>query len=317
MRRFDLRLCFVPLLIGVSSSVALRAWAQGKPVPDAANVRYGPHERNVLDLWKAKAKSDRPTPLVIFIHGGGFRGGDKSNLDPGVLDRCLEAGISVASINYRLSSQAAYPAPMLDGARAVQFLRSRAGEYSLDPKRFAATGGSAGAGISLWIGFHDDLADPASDDPVARESTRLSCMAVFGAQSTYDPRVIKTIIGGRAHEHTALKPFYGLTDAELDSERAHKMYEDASPINHVSADDPPAILFYNEPKGPLPPDAKPGQGIHHPNFGVLLKEKLDPLGIPCVLRHVDDYDVADKTSGQPHRDMIEFIMKQFHGKADK
>ena len=97
------------------------------------------YERNVLDLWKAK--SDRPTPLVIYIHGGGFRSGDKSSVDARLLDRCLDAGISVAALNYRLSSQAPFPAPMLDSARAVQFLRSRASQWNLDPARFAATGG--------------------------------------------------------------------------------------------------------------------------------------------------------------------------------
>src|SRR5581483_5280249 len=172
--------------------LAQPAWAQParpKPPPDVADARYGPHERNVLDLWKAKA--DRPTPLVVFIHGGGFRSGSKENLAPGLLRRCLDAGISVAAINYRLTDQATFPAQMLDGARAVQFLRSKASEWNIDPTRVAATGGSAGAGISLWLGFHDNLADPKSDDPVARQSTRLTCMAVQGAQTSYDPHWIK------------------------------------------------------------------------------------------------------------------------------
>jgi hypothetical protein len=126
---------------------------QHKPsrLPDLANVAYGPHERNVFDLWKAK--SDTPTPLVIFIHGGGFVAGDKNVVSSFLVDYCLEHGVSVAAINYRYSTQAPYPAPMQDGARAVQFLRLHAGEYNLNPKPFGATGGSAGAGISLWIGF--------------------------------------------------------------------------------------------------------------------------------------------------------------------
>jgi acetyl esterase/lipase len=275
---------------------------QNKPQPDLQNVKYGPHERNVIDFWKAK--SDQPTPLVVFIHGGGFRGGDKSNVRPQMLRLCLEAGVSVAAINYRLSQHAPYPAPMMDSARAIQFLRSKAKEWNVDPTRIAATGGSAGAGISLWIGFHDDLADPKSDDSVARQSTRLTCMGVFGAQSTYDPRVIKKIVGGRAHEHPALQPFYGLKDDELDSPRAHKLYEDASAINHLTKGDPPAWMFYNEPKGPLPPDAAPGQGIHHPNFGTFLKEKMDALKIECVVRHQDDGINADK-------EMVEFFLKYF------
>jgi acetyl esterase/lipase len=278
-----------------------------KPPADLQNVSYGPHERNVLDLWKAQ--SDKPTPLVVFIHGGGFRAGDKSNLSPILLRLCLEKGISVAAINYRLSQHAPFPAPMLDSARAIQFFRSKAKEWNLDPKRVAATGGSAGAGISLWIGFHDDMADPKSDDPVARQSTRLSCMGVNGAQSSYDPRFIKKIIGGRAAEHPALLPFYGLKADEVDTPRAYKLYEEASAINYVSADDPPVFMFYSDPKGPLPPDAAPGAGIHHPKFGEALKEKLDPLGIECVLRHRDDY--KGNPNEQMNREMVEFFLKHF------
>src|SRR6266508_1665940 len=103
---------------------------QEKPKPDVADARYGPHERNVLDLWKAK--SDKPTPLVVYIHGGGFRAGDKSSLAPPLLSKCREAGLSVAAINYRFSQHAPFPAPMLDGTRAVQFLRSKAKEWNLD-----------------------------------------------------------------------------------------------------------------------------------------------------------------------------------------
>jgi acetyl esterase/lipase len=121
------------------------------------NVQYGPHLRNVLDVWLAK--SDEPTPVLVSIHGGGFRGGNKS-VSPELLRRCLDARISVVAITYRLSDQAIAPAQFLDAARAIQFLRHKAKEWNLDPGRVAATGSSAGAGLSLWLGFHDDLADP-------------------------------------------------------------------------------------------------------------------------------------------------------------
>ncbi|MBI3911476.1 MAG: alpha/beta hydrolase [Armatimonadetes bacterium] len=287
----------------------VRAQGQALPQPDLQNVQYGPHERNLLDLWKAK--SDQPTPLVVFIHGGGFRSGDKSDLAPSLLRRCLAAGISVAAINYRLSQDAPFPAPMLDSARAIQFLRLHAEEWHLDPRRVAATGGSAGAGISLWLGFHDDLADPRSEDPAARQSTRLSCMAVIGAQTSYDPRFIKNLIGGRAYQHPALPLFYGLKPDELDTPQAHKLYEEASPINYVSAGDPPVFLFYSEPKGSLPPDAPPGQGIHHPRFGEALKEKLDPLKIECVLRHRDDYAAKGEGMDAVHHEMVAFFLRCF------
>src|SRR5262245_53716998 len=161
--------------------------------PTHADVKYGPHERNVMDVWLAP--SDKPTPVLVSIHGGGFRGGNKS-VSPDLLRRCLESGISVAAITYRLSDQAIAPAQFLDSARAIQFLRYKAKEWNLDPKRVAATGSSAGAGLSLWLGFHDDLADPKSDDPVLRQSTRLTCMSVFNGQTSYDPRFIRDLFPG-------------------------------------------------------------------------------------------------------------------------
>ncbi len=263
-------------------------WAQKEalPPPDVADVSYGPHERNVLDLWKAP--SSRPTPLVIYIHGGGFRSGDKRTLPPALLKRLREEGISVAAINYRLSQQAPYPAPMQDGARAVQFLRYRAGEWNLNAKAFGATGGSAGAGISLWIGFHDEMAEPGSADPVRRQSTRLQAVGVAAAQTTYDPREIARLVGEAAARHPALEPFYGLYGEELKTEKAHRMFADASPVTHLSRGDPPVLLLYFEPDKPLPPDAKPGAGIHHPRFGLFLKERMDKLGIECTVRYPGD-----------------------------
>jgi acetyl esterase/lipase len=283
-----------------------------KPQPDIQNAKYGPHERNVLDLWKAV--SEGPAPLLVYIHGGGFLSGDKTEIPAQLLKICLQEGISVAAINYRLSQHAPFPAPMLDSARAIQFLRLHAQEWNLDPKRIAATGTSAGAGIALWIGFHDDLADPKADDPVARQSTRLACMVGVGAQTSYDPRFIKDLIGGRAHEHPALSKLFGLSPDELDSPRAHKLYEEASPINYVTADDPPVFLLYQEPRDPLPASARAGDGIHHPTFGVALQAKLDPLGIECVLRHQDDYKAPPPAAVQMNREMLAFLVKHLKAK---
>jgi acetyl esterase/lipase len=288
---------------------AVPASAQpGRPNPDVADAKYGPHARNVLDLWKAKGAG--PRPLVVFIHGGGFRGGNKEQLGSDLLKRCLDAGISVAAINYRLTDTAPFPAAFMDSARAIQFLRFNAKEWNLDPKRVAATGSSAGGATALWIGFHDDMAEPKSADPIARQSTRLTCLAVSGAPTTYDPRVIQKLIGGRTHEHPALLPFFGIKPEEIDTPKAYELYEKASPINYLTKDDPPVFLFYSEPKGPLPSDAKPGLGIHHPKFGELLKEKMDPLGIECVLRHRDEY-TGQEMSDALNRETMEFLVKHF------
>src|SRR5262245_50508131 len=176
--------------------------------PTLENVSYGPDASNRIAFWNSN--SNAPTPLVVFIHGGGFRAGDKADFDKLLQTSCLVSGISYASINYRLSNVAPYPAQMHDSARAIQFIRSKAAEWNIDPKRVACTGGSAGAGISLWLAFHDDLADPKSADPVARQSTRLACAMPTNMQCTYDPREIEKIVPGDAYNVAPLKLLQGL-----------------------------------------------------------------------------------------------------------
>jgi len=241
--------------------------------PDVKDEKYGPHERNVLDLWKAT--SDGPTPLVVFIHGGGFLVGHKEYVKADLIRRCRENGISVAAINYRYSSQAPFPAPFHDSARAIQYLRSKAQEWNLDPARFGATGGSAGGGMSLWLAFHDDLADSRNADHVLRQSSRLQAVVAVAAQASYDPRWIRDHIGGKAHEHGAIAKLYGLPPEERASDRAHRLYEEAAPIHHLTKDDPPVYLTYEVPD--------PG-AIHSSKFGEILKGEMDKLAIPCELK---------------------------------
>ena len=163
------------------------------PQPSQSEIRYGKHERNVLDFWKAESIS--PAPVAFVIHGGGWKGGSKERLDrfadPIAL---LQAGISVVAINYRYVTSDESPpvkAPLHDAARALQFVRSKAKEWNINKNRIGATGGSAGACSSLWLAFHDDLADPKNKDPILRESSRLQCAAVTGAQTTLDPKQMK------------------------------------------------------------------------------------------------------------------------------
>ncbi|MBL9211452.1 MAG: alpha/beta hydrolase [Opitutaceae bacterium] len=290
------------------------AWSQEKAKaekPTYGDVRYGPAERNVLDFYQAKAESaGSGTPLVIYIHGGGFVGGSK-NLAPAQVKMFRDAGISVAAIHYRFvdGKEVIFPAPQHDGARAVQFLRSKAKEWNIDPKRVACFGGSAGAGISMWIGFHDDLADSKNADPIKRESTRIQAIGTFGGQGTYDPIKIKELIGGRAWEHPSIFKVYGVRNAEEalhPTPEMQKLYDEGSAITHLTKDDPPLFMVYNEADGPLPAGARPGQGIHHPNFGRHLKAKMDELKIENVFVYQ-----PDAKGRNVNAEMLEFFQKQF------
>jgi arylformamidase len=271
------------------------------PPPTHANVSYGPHERNVFDLWLAKSES--PAPLFVHIHGGGWIIGDKSSLPPATLRFMLEHGVSVASLNYRYSTIAPLPAPVHDAARAIQFLRSKAGEWNLDKTHVAAMGGSAGATTSLWLNYHDDLADPKSQDPVLRESTRL-CAAVGNVgQTSIDPKVIVGWVGDQVMNHAMIHKAVGAKDREDVMARYDEfrdLYREFSAITHVDKNDPPALLTYGKPS-PLPaPDA--GTAIHHAAFGEKLKEKADACGAKVVL-FIDGMPDARKP------DVHEFLLK--------
>jgi acetyl esterase/lipase len=261
--------------------------APAKPAPTVANLPYGKHERQVLDFWKAK--SDKPTPLVLYIHGGGWRGGDKNSVGAPLLEQCLDAGISVAAINYRYVQQGVeqkieppVKAPVGDAARALQFIRSQASEWNLDKKRVGATGGSAGGCSSLWLAFHNDLADPASDDVVARESTRLYCAAVNGAQTSLDPKELREWMpnygyGGHAFGFAKFEEFHEGREKVLPWIREY------SPIEHVSADDPPIFMDYPSQKVPPVVGEKQADPTHSAVLGLKLAEKLKEANVEVIL----------------------------------
>ncbi len=258
--------------------------------PDLENVSYGPHERNVLDFWKARG-ADRSSPLVVYFHPGGFTAGDKSWiewLDKPLLEMCLQRGISVATANYRYASQAPLPAAMEDGARSIQYLRSRARELGLNANAIFAVGGSAGAGMSLWIGFHDDMAEKGSADPVKRQSTRITAIGSVDGQTSYDPRVAAKAVDERLLTFPVFPKLFGLKPDEMNSEQAFRMFESASAINHLTRDDPPAFQYFTHDLRPEPA-ASQSEMIHSPRFGVLLKERMDILGLECLLRTPKDY----------------------------
>jgi acetyl esterase/lipase len=249
--------------------------------PTHADVSYGPHERNVLDFWKASGEG--PRPLLVYIHGGGWTSGDKKQ-DTAKYQPFLDKGISCAAINYRLSGIAPLPAPVHDAARAIQFLRTKAKEWNIDTAHIALTGGSAGACTSMWLLLHDDLADPKATDPVLRESTRVCAAAVSSGQTSIDPKVIEGWLGPNVLKHRMINLSVGepTIEAALKNYEKHQaLYQEFSPYNHVDGNDPPLLMTY--PADMTLPCKDAGHGIHHPIYGVKLKEKSDKVGHECHL----------------------------------
>ena len=280
--------------------------------PSHANVAYGPHPRNVLDLWLAT--SEKPTPLLVCIHGGGFRQGDKKKYagDRTLIRAMDKAGVSVAAINYRLTEggKHPYPAAMHDGARAVQFLRYNAAKYNLDKTRFAATGGSAGGCMLMWLGFHPDLAQPDHEDPVLRESSRLQVLAPKNGPSCLHVPTLKQWFEVESLlEHPALRPLFGLPEeGEIQwTDKLDAMMRDASPVTHLTADDPPVYMTFGAARK-VHAESPPGLWVHHPVMGLKLKEAMDRLGLECHVQYTGGPPIPEYASQQ------DFIIRKLTGR---
>ncbi len=280
-------------LLFTTSLLAQTSSTPAIPSPTFADVSYGPHERNTLDLWQVK--SGKPVPLLIFIHGGGWAGGEKTDLPVKLLEVMLNNGISVASINYRYTTTAILPAPVHDAAKAVQFLRGRAAEWKLDSARFGAYGISAGATTSLWLAFHDDLGPP---------STRLRVAVALSPQTCLEPQIITQWVGDEVLKHPMIGRAVGLKkgeDIKKPKSEWIKLLHEFSAITHVSAGDPP-VMIQNPRVDPLPATSA-GSAIHHAIFGVKLKEKCDAAGVTCILRLQDN----PGTTPDPEAFLIEHL----------
>ena len=282
-----------------------------RPEPTVADYAYGDHEKQRFDLWTVPDAKE-PTPLVIHIHGGGFRGGDKKAFNSAVVAQYHNAGIAFASMNYRLSDTGPYPIMMQDCARGLQTIRHRAERWNLDPSRVGCYGSSAGAGISLWLAFHDDLADPDNEDPIARQSTRIMAAATSNGQSTYDLRTFRNWFDvPNLAPHEALIPLYGVEHVEdWQSDRVKQLMRDASPITHLSADDnAPIYMSYSRPNSPVDGDTDPSVWVHHYRLGAKLKEAMDELDKECHL-----VGRETRKNGLPYRGATSFFMDKLRSK---
>jgi acetyl esterase/lipase len=194
----------------------------------------------VLDLFLPDGAG--PFPLVINIHGGGFRMGCKEMLDTALAHALLAQGVAVASINYRLSGEALFPAALQDAKAAVRFLRAQAKTYRLDPDHFIAFGQSAGGNLASMLGTSGGVA--ALDDPTlghAEVSSRVQgVIDWFGPVDFLQLDAQARDQGCPADHGSADSPesrYLGQPIADV-PEKARQ----ANPITYIDATDPPFLL---------------------------------------------------------------------------
>ncbi len=284
-------------------------------------IAYGMHDENLFDIYIPA--SDEPTPLLIYIHGGGFTGGSRntSGSEDFVVPYLAE-GVAFASIDYRLL-QSPDPIGVIksleDSTRCVQFIRYHAEQLNIDPDNIILMGGSAGAGTGLWIGFNDDMIDPYAEDPVLRHSTRVTAVIAIATQATYDIGKWTTVVfeeyrldllelADALGLAQALLDFYGITDVEaFESPEVIEYRERVDMLGLMDAEDPP---FYApndlEPAGPNAPPLSVNLAFHHANHARVLAERADEIGLENVV-YIPGLMIADP-SGE---DSLAFALRHF------
>ena len=219
--------------------------ANAAPLPASAKVlrdiEYVPggHDRQKLDLY-LPAQTNPPLPLIIWVHGGAWRAGSKDNC-PAV--RFVAQGYAVASVNYRLSQHAVFPAQIEDCKAAVRWLRAHAKDYGLDPNRFGAWGSSAGGHLVALLGTTGDVKefDAGSNLEI---SSRVQAVVDFFGPTDLLRMAAQSGSNSRMDHNASDSPESQLIGGTLqeNKEKAAK----ASPITYVTRDDPPMLLVHGD-----------------------------------------------------------------------
>jgi acetyl esterase/lipase len=262
-------------LLVISSLLAVTAWSAQSPAPaplervppgvravrDLAYVENG-HELQKLDLFLPEQKSAAPLPLLVVVHGGGWSGGDKTKWHMPTLN-LIARGYAVASLNYRLSGDAPFPAQLEDCKTAIRWLRANAKKYDLDPRHVGAWGASAGGNLVSLLGTTAGMKTYEVGAHLEQSSTVQAVCDCYGAVDLVS-RIEKA--GPQGAPKSTLQ-FLGGEGPDL-----LKKAKLASPLFQVSAATPPFLIM----QGDRDPLVEPEQSVR-------FYEALRQAGVPVRL----------------------------------
>jgi acetyl esterase/lipase len=276
---------FIPLTAVLVAAVSIPTFAQankpsqrgagGPNIPEGTRIlrdlAYVPegHERQKLDLYlPGQSEGDNPLPLIVWVHGGAWLGGNKENC-PSV--RFLRSGYAAASINYRLSQHAIFPAQIEDCKAAIRFLRTNAEKYNIDPNRIGVWGASAGGHLVALLGTAGDVKE-FDKGPNLHVSSRVQAVCDFFGPT--DLTKMSAFTSSMDHDAPD-SPESLLIGGPVQENKEACMR--ANPITYVSKDDPPFLICHGD-KDMLVPH----------NQSVLLDDALKKAGVNVKFHTVKD-----------------------------
>ncbi len=235
---------------------------------DLAYVDNG-HERHKLDLYLPK-HAEGPLPVLIWVHGGGWQNGSKEGCPP-LRAGYVERGYAVASLNYRLSGHAVFPAQIEDCKAAIRWLRAHAAKFGLDPQRFGVWGSSAGGHLVALLGTSGEV--KAFDVGAHLDQSS----AVQAVCDYYGPTDFFAFVSTKGYEsHAAANaPEAKLLGGTVEEKR--ELATQANPITHVTAADPPFLIVHGD-RDPVVPL----------NQSQLLFDALTKAGVSAHFHTIED-----------------------------
>ena len=221
----------------------------GQPAPLSAGVnaeRNIPYVENgspnqVLDLFLPEQPSDKPLPLMIWIHGGAWLGGDQAS--PPVL-YLVNKGFAVASVQHRFSSQAVWPAQAYDCKAAIRFLRANAAKYNFDPDHFGVGGDSSGGHLAAFVGTSGDVKEMEGDLGNTNISSRVQAVVDW-----FGPTDV-TLMGQQSGPHSMIQhdsansPESQLLGGPVQEKR--DLAKTASPLTYIDKNDPAFLIMHGD-----------------------------------------------------------------------
>ena len=281
--------------LAVAACLLFPASAAATRTPTQDGIVYGEAAGEKLTMDYYAPAGPGPHPVAIIIHGGGFIGGtSKNGSEAYCADLLAPAGYAVFSINYRLAPKYPYPAMVEDVQRAIRFIRAHASDWSADPKRIALVGGSAGGYLSNMAGLLNSPGDKAAKDPVDRESARVQAVVTLFGPTDFRGKPMNENV--RA-----------LLGAPIAQNGQESVFEEASPITHVTKSAPPFLLIHGDKDEAVPFTESTN-----------LQTALHAVGVRCDLIRIPNGPHATggwyKVPGVPdwERQMTEWLNARLH-----